>query len=63
MQACEGYLAYKTATERMKNKYEHTKESIYDEAVGLAEQKELVVSEVQKHPSQARQMVGEVELA
>ncbi len=56
MQAHEGYLAYKTATESMKNKYEHTKESTYDEAVSLAES---VVSEVQKHPSQARQTAGE----
>lgn len=56
MQAHESSLAYKMATESMKNKYKHTKESIYDKAVSLAEQKESVVSVVQKHPSQARQV-------
>ena len=57
--AHEGYSAYKMATENMKNKYEHTKENVNDEAVSLAEQKESVVSEAREYASQARQTTGE----
>ena len=58
--AHEGYSAYKMATESVKHKYEHAKESLYDEAANhIHHEKESVVSKAEEGASQARQTAGE----